>query len=481
MANVIVDGPTTGYVRKVKIGSETYNFSSRVEYQSNLSTKDPLTGATIQLPEKGTSKITQLYSPEPNVWVTSAELGVDGKWRPLKKSESKDLLGNSYYSSSEGNEYVLGPSALKGLSSTGPNTLNNVSVNDGKVLYKKYTGLDNKQVNDEFNVSSNITSTGDPPLPSLFGPPSTTTPVELTPKDIDDPSIQTTKEVRSKYNDYYYPESLRGNQNKQDIIKFTAYSYVGRKLTVGDTSKNRFGSPGLKDRNFTNILGSVTLPIQPSITDTNIVQWGSEELNALQAFGAAASYGAAEDIGQVAEQVGKQIDGLFKQSNFKNAARIYLAGKAVGVNGLLSRVGGAVLNPNIELLFQGPQLRPFNFTFRLSPRDENEAQQVRYIIRFFKENMSVQNTADNIFLKAPNIFQINYLIRGEGDHPSLNRIKKCALQSFSVDYTPDGSYMTFNDTNATMTSYNLTLQFQELEPVTAKDYTTLNNENAIGY
>ena len=302
----------------------------------------------------------------------------------------------------------------------------------------------------------------------------TPTQADLTPKDIDDPTIKT-EGVREKYDNYYYPESLRGNQNKQDIIRFTAFKYVGRKLTVGDTSQNSFGSPGLGPRdikNEKNLLGSVTLPIQPSVTDTNSVQWGSEDLNPLQAFGAAVSYGAQTDIAGAAQQLGNQTEKIFRDSNFGNAARIFLAGKAVGVNGLLSRIGGAILNPNMELLFQGPQLRPFNFTFRLSPRDQKEAQQVKYIIRFFKENMSVQNTADNIFLKAPNVFQINYLIKGERDHPSLNRIKVCALQSCSVDYTPDGSYMTFNDENATMTSYNLTLQFQELEPVTSKDYTS---------
>ena len=45
-----------------------------------------------------------------------------------------------------------------------------------------------------------------------------------------------------------------------------------------------------------------------------------------------------------------------------------IAGEAVGVQGLLSRATGTVLNPNLELLFQGPQLRPFTFQFRLSPR-----------------------------------------------------------------------------------------------------------------
>ena len=98
--------------------------------------------------------------------------------------------------------------------------------------------------------------------------------------------------------------------------------------------------------------------------------------------------------------------------------------------------------------------------------------------------MSVKTTQDNLFLKAPNVFKIKY-VNGSTreDHKSLNRIKTCALQSCSVDYTPDGSYMTFNDAEHTMTSYNLTLQFQELEPVTDVDYQTkdLENNATIGY
>jgi len=84
-------------------------------------------------------------------------------------------------------------------------------------------------------------------------------------------------------------------------------------------------------------------------------------------------------------------------------------------------------------------------------------------------------------MKAPFIYEIRYLKNGTDEHhPSINRIKKCALQSVSVDYTPDGSYMTFNDPDRTMVSYGLTLQFSELEPVTEKDYKTVPLEH-IGY
>ena len=49
-------------------------------------------------------------------------------------------------------------------------------------------------------------------------------------------------------------------------------------------------------------------------------------------------------------------------------AKLLFAQEAVGAQNVFSRFGGGVVNPNIELLFTGPQLRPFNFNFRLSPR-----------------------------------------------------------------------------------------------------------------
>jgi len=154
---------------------------------------------------------------------------------------------------------------------------------------------------------------------------------------------------------------------------------------------------------------------------------------------------------------------------------------------LLSRATGAILNPNLEMLFGGPSLRNFGFTFKLSPRDAGEANQVRKIIRFFKQGMSVKTSSSNVFLKAPNIFNIRYqTFNTDGDeilHPSLNIIKECALLSCDVQYTPDGTYMTYDDPFRTMTSYQLTLSFGELDPIYDSDYTALDNDQdqVLGY
>ena len=54
-------------------------------------------------------------------------------------------------------------------------------------------------------------------------------------------------------------------------------------------------------------------------------------------------------------------------------------------------------------------------------------------------------------------------------HPFLHKFKPFVLSNFSVDYTPDGSYMTYGE-NGSMTSYTLTMQFSEIEATYANEY-----------
>ena len=291
---------------------------------------------------------------------------------------------------------------------------------------------------------------------------------------------------RENYNDpnggaWIYPTKLR--DNGQDYIKFDIVQYEPRQFRLNSETGEI-----LERRNeLKTSKGTICLPIQPSITDMNTVDWNGLGVNPLD-------LGLTNFSMQFANGQGAQgIENIFEymtsqatnNSALVNAGKLALAQKAASVTGLLSRVTGAVVNPNLELLFQGPQLRPFNFSFKLSPRNEDEARIVKGIIRAFKEAMAVKVASSQLFLKAPNVFEIKY-VRGRtkdsnelDSHPSLNKIKTCALQACNVDYTPDGTYMTFADPSATMTSYNISLQFQELEPVTSKDYD--KNYTEIGY
>lgn len=269
----------------------------------------------------------------------------------------------------------------------------------------------------------------------------------------------------------YYPLDLASN--KQDRIIFTLKEIVGSTITPSFT-----GSSITRKTSQEKINGQVTLPIQPSISDNNSVDWSGGSLNAIDSYVAAASFTLMNrpNAPALAESMQQILGDIATQAKSQSSIiKLFLAQEAAGIQGLLSRATGAVLNPNLELLFNGPQLRPFNFTFRLSPREATEATAVRNIIRFFKEAMSVRTTESNVFLKSPFVFDIKYKAYDNNgaliDHPSINRIKTCALLSCDVDYTPDGSYMTFTDGSRTMTSYQISLRFSEIDPIYSTDYT----------
>ena len=118
-------------------------------------------------------------------------------------------------------------------------------------------------------------------------------------------------------------------------------------------------------------------------------------------------------------------------------------------------------------------LRTFNYNYRFTPREPKEAKEIKNIIRFFKKQMAPKRSTSRIFLKSPNVFKLKYQFKN-GDHPFLNNIKMCALNGFTVDYTPDGSYSTYNDDggegDGSMTSYNVGLSFMEMTPIYNEDF-----------
>ena len=136
-------------------------------------------------------------------------------------------------------------------------------------------------------------------------------------------------------------------------------------------------------------------------------------------------------------------------------------------NQLLARTQGAIFNNNLSLLFSGPTLRPFNFNFNVSPRDQKESIEVQKIIRMFKQSSAVQRTQNGLYLGTPHIFRLEFLSGGQ-PHKFLPRIKECALLTFSTNYMPNNTYMTYE--NSSMVAYNLQFSFQELDPIFNDDY-----------
>lgn len=285
--------------------------------------------------------------------------------------------------------------------------------------------------------------------------------------------------TRTSFPNLRYPINIA--KTKQDIIKFDMHEYVPSKVAkIGQANAFGFSRGELGPS-----IGSVVLPIPSGISDQNKADWGSNSMTALDIAKAEIARRAIfNGLSDGAKAVSDYMEAV-KQNSGATATALgnSLAAAAAGVDGqaLLSRTTGQVLNPNMELLFKGPSLRPFSFKFQLSPRDKEEANQVIKILRFFKQGSAPIRSKSNLFLKSPHIFRIKYVRMGEeGElHRGLNAFKTCALQSVGVNYTPTGNYATYSD--GVMVSYDLSMSFSEITPIFNDDYGTGDNDQFIGF
>jgi len=270
-----------------------------------------------------------------------------------------------------------------------------------------------------------------------------------------------------------FPEGL--GSTDQDVIKFNMLEYVPKGLTTSG------GSFGPSDRpKGRKIIGSIVLPIPAGIQDQSNVSWGPNSMNVGQM--AAAGIGM-ELLGDSKEKgaIDGTIDALSSNNpDVKEAIKSALAAAATGgnPNALLGRTTGNILNPNMELLFSAPALRPFNFNFLLSPRNTRESRTIVKILRFFKQGMAPIRSESNLFLKSPHTFQMQYLHRGSSDHKFLNKFKECALQSLGVNYTPNNNYSVYED--GSMQAYQMNMTFTELEPVFSDEFPS-DGDSSVGY
>lgn len=341
--------------------------------------------------------------------------------------------------------------------------LNSSILND--IDRDKYSKLANNINKKESDGGSNAGNTGD----KATGVPSEM-PVPQGPHKL----------VRKKYDDLRYPSQAFDT----DYMTIRQFKYVPMSefMQTSNTREMR------ADRRHKFSIGSVTLPIPSQLVDSNAVGWNQSSLNDLQIQGIGAAgriMNAGRPLAQAGTELGVILDQLSKESG---AARQALTAKLIGslpginkeTNELMGRLNGQILNPNLELIFNGPTLRQFAYTFRLTPRNNRETNIVRKIIRFFKQGMAVKETT-SMFLSAPNIFQPRFYNRDGNQHTFINTIKKCALTNFGVNYVPDGTYMTLPDSS--MTAYDITMQFQEMDPITDSDYSELDNntDDVIGF
>ena len=307
--------------------------------------------------------------------------------------------------------------------------------------------------------------------------------------------------VKSEYKRLRYP--YEGIFETTDYLEIQCLDYVsiggkdnvGFSTTTSSTVIRQRGKLNREKLKTESIVNTTYLPIPSNIQDGNSVTFGSSNLDGLTAsvldyVNTVTTSGAGIDS---LDKIGtfitntlstgvnvlstKEALDYFNRTIAASAANIPFGGNLTASQ-LLARQTGQVLNPNMELLFEGVNLRSFKFSFKMTPRDKREAEEVRRIIRFFKRNMVPQAT--KYYLKTPRVFQLAYK-QGPNDHPFLHKFKQCALTDMSVNYTGEGTYATYGGDLSAPVSMVMDLGFKELEPIYSGDYEEnefeLKNEN----
>ena len=326
--------------------------------------------------------------------------------------------------------------------------------------------------------------------------------------------------VKGKTESMAYPLDLNF---KQDHFKITKFNYVRpsvnqsksqRQTLVGETGPGYGGKYRKNSRyseqnvagdgviNSSKPLGSIFLPM-PKATDVNGVEWGKSELtiSGLAALGGANLLTAGgKFLARTEEEMQndkaardllvnrREIDGsgatemgsaLYTQGMSKLAGGVF--GVELDADTVLARQGGRVLNPNAEMLFQGPVIRDFAFSFLMIARSQKEGDEIRKILRFLKLGMAPKYRTTT-YLKAPDVFTLEYK-NGKGKDDLLRTVNQfnpggLALTTMNVDYAPNGYWSAYRDSQPVI--LKMDLNFTELRPIYEGDQAG-TPEDSVGY
>ena len=146
-------------------------------------------------------------------------------------------------------------------------------------------------------------------------------------------------------------------------------------------------------------------------------------------------------------------------------------GDAVGLTGAREAFEinrAEVIADRMELAFKNVNRRNFQYSFKMIPKNETEADEIRKIIYAFKFNMLPEMTSGRAgnTMGFPNTFDIEYRFLGK-DNDYISRVSTCVLETMTVSYGGD-RFKTFapRDDGAPVVETSLTLSFKELELIT---------------
>jgi hypothetical protein len=266
---------------------------------------------------------------------------------------------------------------------------------------------------------------------------------------------------------YRYPYSNARIEGDTDYVTFEFFKYKAPFAGTGGKTKADEYETSIDFTNSENILG-------PKF-GKNIIMYMPEDIQS--------EYGAnwsGAGFGFLAGRLMKAAGGNFDLGqtfkDFSDSARkgavdfiTSNANKALGsgvtTNQALGGITGTIVNPNVEMMYESPEMRTFSLTYKMFASNEEETKQIRAICNTFKKNM-LPSFGGGGFIGVPNVVRVTFMT-GSSPNPFVSQFKPCAISNVSINYTPDGSWASYEGGAPVAT--NITINFKELKMLFESD------------
>ena len=228
---------------------------------------------------------------------------------------------------------------------------------------------------------------------------------------------------------------------------------------------------------------SLYLPLPQELSDRTSVQYTGVDLETVgdainPGSASAAAVAAAYRYGAPAlMSVGsKALQNLLPQTVANAAADMF---PAQTVTSAIQMSTGGAPNPNPSVMFKGPSLDDFSYTWTFYPTSPAASRTVKSVVERIKAYALPSNRygGSAAVLNYPYICRINHYPWDDGGNEdnwgwssnSIIKKKHCFMRSVNVNYNPAGAPGFFEGTNLP-TAIQLSIGFQEIEYMLAEDW-----------
>lgn len=252
----------------------------------------------------------------------------------------------------------------------------------------------------------------------------------------------------SEFNQTLFPgDSRNGEFSKVDTLRFGGAERVGGTSPVAvEADLQRLKKEPLSIPRYTRRIKESIAIFMPNPVTFNTVN-DFQEIS-LTGIASGLITGAAAVAGGI----------------FAGELGVSLATGSAKVIGQVSSLAGYPINPRVEVMFSKTNLRQFVFEFLMAPRNVEESENMKAIIRTLRYHSAPEldpSTAGFTWI-PPAEFDFTFYNKGV-ENTNIPRVNTCVLDRIEVDYAPQGVYSTFS--NGHPVAARLSLGVREVEVV----------------